>query len=102
MSEVKHTATPGPYVVGTLEGTETLCIATEGGGVIAVMGGAPRRWIEADANKLAASDDMLKALEGLIEDVERTRSDFWGLPTQVRNSSVAKAEAAISKAKGDV
>lgn len=55
---------------------------------------------EANARLIAAAPNLLEALEWLIEDVEYTRSDFVGQPTQVRNSSVAMAKAAIAKARG--
>lgn len=109
MPEKKHTAGPWRYEahlqdISWLVGPDAPLgpIGPQGTELTGIHVAAIAKDSEANARLIAAAPDLLEALEGLVEDVERTRSDFWGLPTQVRNSSVAKAEAAISKAKGDV
>lgn len=48
-----------------------------------------------------AHDALVDALSQLLQNVEDTRQDFCGLPTQVRNSSVDAGRAALALARGE-
>ena len=92
MTTTKHA--PGPWrVVGITQmatGMGYYSIVTADGAVVCDMRNRPI----SDAHIIAAAPDLLEALEALVAEQGRRRGRAW-------REAMAKAEAAITKAKRD-
>ena len=93
-----HAATPGPWLIRP-ENPETVEIPGNGGRVFAAYGGT-----EANAQLIATAPELLKALEILLSETVTALTKHFAQPRHDMIEdvpSVARARAAIAKAKGD-
>lgn len=74
------------------------CVRFPGFDAVVVSLGAPRSDTAKFATLIAAAPALASALAQIVRDRDETEAEFWGKPTQIRNSSIDAARAALKAA----